>query len=195
MSIYYIKPQDSSDRVALDATMTVQLDESGKTTTLPLESGEEVTDHYINANTKISMAGIISTAKSASSSRNKTPEDYIRVVRELKQSGKPFSVYFSDKLEPLTSCVFENLSISQSKRNGSSGSSSSYKISFSVKQVRFIQAAQVVVERAGRVTSDSMTGKKTSGKSTQEPASVRNIAVGGLSIKAGETLIDASGVF
>lgn len=191
MTIYYIAPQDSSDTFALDATSTIQLDEAGKTTSLPLESGVEVTDHYINGNTKISMAGIISTAKSAGTQANKSPEDYIKGIRELKKSGTPFSVFFSDKLSALTNCVFENISISQSKRNGTSGPSSSYKITMSIKQVRFVSAAQVVVTRQVRVV-DAFTEKKTSGKSSQEPSDNRNLTVGAQRIKDGNALLGGS---
>lgn len=189
MTIYYIAPQDSNDQFALDATSTTQLDESGKTTSLPLESGEEVTDHYINGNTKISMSGIISTAKSAGTKANKSPEDYIKGLRALKQSGKPFSVFFSDKLSALTTCVFENLSISQSRKNGTSGASSSYKISMSIKQARFVSAAQVVVERQVRVV-DAFTEKKTSGKSSQESSANRNLRVGEERKKQGAALLE-----
>lgn len=188
MTIYYIVPQESDDVIALDATTTVQLDEAGKTTALPLESGEEVTDHYINSNTKISMSGVISTAKSSSNTTNKTPEDYIRVIRELKQSGKPFAVFFSDTLEPLTNCVFNNISISQSARNGTKDFSSSYKVSFSVKQVRFVQAAQLRIERTGRV-ADNFSEKKVSGKTDQEPRSNRNLTQSAEDFKNGFSLI------
>jgi hypothetical protein len=176
MTIYYILPQNSNEQIALDATQTVQLDETGKTTTLPLETGEEVTDHYINGNTKVSMAGVISTAKSAGNITNRSPESYINAIRELKKSGQPFSIHFSDKINPLTNCVFESLSISQSVRNGTrvSNGSSSYKVTFSVKQVRIIKAAQVAVERDSRVV-DSFSDKEVTGKSTQPPKDERNL--------------------
>jgi hypothetical protein len=167
MTIYYISPQSSNDQIALDATSTVQLTETGKTTSLPLETGEEVTDHYINNNTKISMAGVISTDKSSGNVTNKTPEDYVRDIRTLKRSGRPFSVYFSDKLNPLTNCVFESISLSQSARNGTRGASSSYKVTFTVKQIRVVKAAQVVVVREARVV-DAFTVKKPTGKGAQE---------------------------
>ena len=177
MTIYYIAQPDTNEILALDATTTVQLDETGKTTALPLETGEEVTDHYINGNTKVSMSGVISTAKSSGNSTNKSPEDYIRDIRNLKKSGKPFSVFFSDKLNPLTNCVFTSLSFSQSIRNGFNGASSSYKVTFAVKQVRFVQAARLVVEPTVQVADDT-SEKNTSGKSTQEAADNRNITTG-----------------
>lgn len=191
MTIYYISPQDSNDQIALDSTTTMQLDDSGRTTSLPLESGEEVSDHYINSNTKISMSGVISTAKSSVTTDNKTPEDYIRDIRALKTSGKPFSVYFSDKLNPLTNCVFESISVSQSRRNGTSGPSSSYKVAFTVKQVRFVNAARLVVKQDARVV-DSFSDKKTSGKSAQEAGDNRNITIGTQRIKDGQALSGAS---
>lgn len=168
MTIYYIAPEDSDDRFALDSTSDIQLDESGKTTSLPVESGEEITDHYINSNTKISMNGTISSIKSSVNLRNKTPEDFINGIRQLKQSGKPFSVYFSNKINPLTNCLFENLSISQNKKRGSVGEDSAYKISFSIKQVRIVKVNSLRVERSGRVI-DSFTPKAQSGKGTKDP--------------------------
>lgn len=191
MTVYYITPQDSDDIIALDATSTVQVNETGKSTSLPLETGEEVTDHYINGNTKISMSGVISSLKSSSNKENKSPEDYIRDIRELKKSGKPFSVFFSDKLNPLTNCVFESISFSQSIRNGTTGNSSSYKVSFTVKEIRIVKAAQVVVQRDARVV-DSLSDKKKSGKSSQEASDNRNITVGQQRIKDGQALVGAS---
>lgn len=191
MTIYYIAPLDSDNIIALDATSTVQVNETGKSTSLPLETGEEVTDHYINGNTKISMSGVISSLKSSSNTQNKTPEDYIRDIRELKRTGKPFSVFFSDKFNPLTNCIFESLSFSQSIRNGTTGDSSSYKVTFTVKEIRIVKAAQVVVQRSARVV-DSFSDKKKSGKSSQEASENRNITVGQRRIKSGQALVEAS---
>lgn len=188
MSIYYIKPKNSDVQFTLDSTSTMSIKEAGKTTDLPVESGADVSDHYINANTKINMSGVISSVKSLSAKENRSPEDYIREIKKLKESAVPFDVHFSDQLNPIMNCVFETLSISQSKVNGSVDQRSSYKVDMTLKKIRFANSTVVENVETFKVVESSFEEKTNSGKGTKEQA-IRNVELGEQYIKKSEATL------
>ena len=159
MSKYMIEAivNDTTVYYTLDATSEITKTLTGSATAFPLEDGTEVSDNYVNKNTTISSSGIVSDIKSQTASQHtlKTAE-YINGLELLKSSKKTFTFFMMGQKDSNTgadfsvirNCVFESLSITQDKQNGGKlGGPQSYKISFTLKQIRFVKRA---VQRSAR---------------------------------------------
>ena len=178
MSIYRIRTQ-AGDILSLDSTSSIRDDLTGKLTSFPLEDGESAADHYINENEVITLTGIISDfksvkgefiqdAKAGSVQAALSTENFIRDIKALKESKKTFSVFISDTLNPITNCLFTRLSFVQDKTNGSvSEDVKSYKVTMTLKQVRFGTRARAVVIRDEDV-KDTFADSTTTGKGTTD---------------------------
>ncbi len=149
MAQYFIFTDDATF-FELDSTATFSKNMAGRTTDFPLEEGSIVSDHYVNQNDRISMQGTITSIKSAlvedqidgaGKKRFKSPDEYITGLEDLKRSKNTFTLFFGDNRPPLENCLFESLTLEQNKSRGTTLLSQSYKISFTAKQVRFVERA------------------------------------------------------
>jgi hypothetical protein len=134
----------------LDATTDMSYTLAGRTTDSPIEDGESVSDHYIQAPSVINFSGVITDVVSLSSKTNKLDtKGYIEGLIALKNSKIPFTVMISENLDSIKSCVFTSLNITNTGefgiRNVGGNLYSAYKINFSVKQIRLAAAATDVV--------------------------------------------------
>ncbi len=152
MSQYYIKAtlDGIEELFSLDATVQVTTNTAGSISSFPLESGVEVSDNYVNKNDTISFSGVIADTKSQEReidvNLNKSTLDFARKLKRVKEEGLPFNVHSG--LAVLEDCVFETLSFSQDKNAGTVlGGRSSFRVTFTAKQIRFVQRAQRVVVR------------------------------------------------
>jgi len=148
LSIYYIEFSSGGSKsiFSFDSTSKITLNDSGSATSFPLESGEEVSDHYVNNNVTVSFNGRISDIKRRNIAREsdiyKTTQEFISQLRQLKHAAIPFKVYMGANLAPVDNCVFESLEINQDAQNGTrvvnkERQVSSFQISFTAKQIRF----------------------------------------------------------
>ncbi len=188
MSIFYIQAELEGEVIqfALDSTSSVTETLSGNATSFPIESGSDVSDHYVNKNNIITMSGRISDVKSVqsgflsenqegtrqvqdsvsvgSATRYGKTKDYIEKIKLLKAQKVPFDVYTSSDI--YTNCVFQSLTITQNDTAGvSSNNISAYRISFSAKQLRFAKATTSVVVRDEVLAPDSTVGFESPAKS------------------------------
>ncbi len=152
MSQYYIKAtlDGVEELFALDATVQITQNTAGVISSFPLESGVEVSDNYVNKNNTISFSGVIADTKSQAREinldQNKTTLDFASKLQKVKSEGTPFNVHSG--LLVLEDCVFETLTFSQDVRSGSViGGRSSFRVSFTAKQIRFAERAQKVTVR------------------------------------------------
>jgi len=100
----------------LDATETVGYSQSGSLTNFPLADGTIGGDNYQNEKDKVTFSGISSTFKTSSGML--PPEEYLGGLRNLKRSRRPFTVTFSNVLDPLPFCFFKTIDTRQSKDIG-----------------------------------------------------------------------------
>ncbi len=155
----------------LDSTSQMSYSLSGKTTDSPIESGESVSDHYINNNDVITISGTISDMKSLSTLDNLKTSEYIEKLVNLKRTGNPFTVIIGSRLEEITNCVVTSLVLTQTGENGTftSGSivSSSYQVSLSFKRIKLAKAARIEVT-AAPPEQKSFQAKETSSQKTEQ---------------------------
>lgn len=177
MGIYYIKTADNR-YFELDSTTDMTVSMPGRATDFPLEDGESASDHYINESIVVSFSGIVSDVKSISSKgligddstkRLKGTSDYIKGLEAVKKTKQPFTVFYSPNLDPITNCVFESLDITQNATHGTRGTGcSSYEISFTAKQIRIGEQAQMTsMPVPAEDIKKSLSNKTTSSGSTQ----------------------------
>jgi len=147
MSIYYIQTNLNGNKIfSLDSTSSVEVQDNGRATSYALESGKDVADHYVNSNVMVSFSGIITDIKSATLSQEST-KDFLRDLRELKQTGTPFTVFAGNNLEKIDNCVIQSLSIKQNSKNGTvvreGKHISSFVIEWTAKQIKFGSKAKI----------------------------------------------------
>ncbi len=159
MSIYYIEFINQNSRreiYSFDSTASITLDDNGSTTKFKLDSGEDVTDHYINNNKMISFQGTITDIKTqerfSDEEQNKTTEEFNNGMFFLKRSGRPFTIYTSKAMGIFNNCVFRSLSLTQDKTRGTyvtpqGTETSAFKISFRAEQNRFTTPVQFTTLR------------------------------------------------
>ena len=152
--------------IVLDSTQSSTLTETGQTTDYTLDSGVVISDHYINKNSKVSIEGTISSIKSVSSGGNKSPSEYLNLIRGIKKSATLCSVEFSSTGELLNNCLIESLDIRQDSKRGGSGGSVAYSVSITFSQVRFATAVDVTIDDV-RVLED-VAEKDVSGNGTTD---------------------------
>lgn len=186
MSIFYIQAEIEGELIqfALDSTSRVTQNLSGDSTSFPIEDGSEVSDHYVNKNNTITMSGRISDVKSVGSGfvseprgggrevsdriptgsavRYRKTSDFIEKIKTLKSDKIPFDLYVAE--DAYTNCVFQTLTLSQDSTNGVSNGISSYKVSFTAKQIRFAQATRSVEIRDEILAPDNAFKLEKAGK-------------------------------
>lgn len=157
MSIYYIEfiTDSGKNLFSFDATTEITVTDDGSATSFPLESGEDIADHYVNSNITVSFSGRISDIKarsrSANTELNKSTETFLSELRLLKKQAIPFKIYMGSNIAPVNNCVFESLNIKQDRNVGTKSFAgraiSSFDISFTAKQIRFGSRAETIVVR------------------------------------------------
>ena len=162
MAIHYIFVRNPYTVIALDATRSINFSDKGKSSDFPISTGESVQDNYVNMPVTVAFEGVISSTKSFTSSDNLSPDDYIRLLREVKASRIPFDIRWHPLDDSLTNCMFTTLDFKQSKDNGFNPETgdNSLSVSFSVKQVRFAQSVETTVEVSPEV-SDEVSAEST----------------------------------
>jgi len=186
MGIYYIKTSDNR-YFELDSTTDMTVSMPGRATDFPLEDGESASDHYINESIVVSFSGIVSDVKSISSKgligddstkRLKGTSDYIKGLEAVKKTKQPFTVFYSPNLDPITNCVFESLDITQNATHGTRGAGcSSYEISFTAKQIRIGEQAQMTsMPLPASDVEKSLSNKTVSSGSTQQLTEAEKIS-------------------
>lgn len=151
MSIYYIQfSSGGSEKLfSFDSTSDIVLEDNGDATSFPLESGEDVADHYVNKNVMVRMSGTISDIKTRSmrgSKFNSTTQEFISDLRELKRQGTPFKLYLGSNLGTVSNCVFESLNIEvKAAKLSNNREIGSFKVSFTAKQIKLGTKAQVTI--------------------------------------------------
>lgn len=172
MSIYYI---ETSDGVfyELDSTTNISYKESGRITNHVVETGQSVSDHYVNNPVEFSISGSISDIKSISGNNqnSKSTEDFINGLRTLKRNKTRFTFHFGNKVGSYSNCLFDSLDISQTTNRGSVGAIDSFSISANIKQIRLAQRAQIFPFRDPLASDDYQAQTKGSG-TTEEPSPV-----------------------
>jgi hypothetical protein len=171
---YYIRTEEGVI-YEMDATSEVVANFPGELTNFPIQSGDFVSDHYVNKNTTITFEGVISDIKSPNSltldgrglNRFKSTSDYVNGLLELKQTKKTFTLFCFSILTPFVNCLFEDLTIRQNNKNGYSNGINSFAISFKCKQIRFGSQAIITAAPADDV-ADAFTDKSISTGNTQE---------------------------
>lgn len=104
------------------ATTSAVYNTSGKATTYAVEEGSNLSDHYTQDQDTVTLQGHVSpeyvlgfTDKISLKADLATME---KGLVDLKKSGKPFSVTYSDNLDVMSNCVFDNLSITRNVSTG-----------------------------------------------------------------------------
>lgn len=145
MGIYYIATEDGV-YYELSSTKEVVASFSGQATEFPLESGEAVSDHYVDKPASITFTGTISdiVVLRGSEQIRKSTQEYVEGLLKLKKSRRPFTINWAGNLRPLDNCVFENLEVTQDDKRGWAGGKAAYRISFTARQLRFGEGAQIV---------------------------------------------------
>lgn len=170
MSIYYISTSDGVI-YELDATTSINYRERGTLTRNVIESGDTVSDHYVNEPITINISGGISDIKSVSSNNSnaKSTKDFIDGLRQLKTNKETFTFHFGEKIGAFDNCLFESLDISQNSTFGNVGDIDSFSVSAVIKQARIAERARLVPAREAGITSDNYQQKTTGSGSTEEP--------------------------
>ena len=174
MSIYYIKNEKDGNIFTLDSTSDMEIMDNGSATSIPIESGKPVSDHYVNDNVTIRFNGTISDVKAISvdgDNRIKSTQLFLEGLRSLKASGLPFTIHTGANSGLFENCVLESLAIKQSNKNGTlvrgDKEISSYKISFTAKQIRFgsradlVRVTDEVIEKTVGEEREKAGGKKS----------------------------------
>lgn len=169
MSIYYIQT-NSGEIYELDATTEISYKLSGRSTDNVVESGETVTDDFINKPDVITLRGTISDTKSLSSGGvvSKTTEVFIRDLTQVKTNKERFSFHFGDKVGVITNCIFERLDFTQTTQRGHANGIDAFGVVMTIKQVRSATRALLAPFRDPTITDDA-TNQGTGAGSTQSP--------------------------
>lgn len=165
MSRYYIVRPSNGDIYQLDSTSEVVHETSGSLTTTPVETGVEVSDHYINNNDVIRFQGIISSAKSnatVGAVGSLHPVNFIDNLLKMKDTKEPFTLYHISEGKGSPNCLFTSLVFSQDKTNGVRGRASSVKVSFTAQQIRFAEQA-TIISKATKVEVKDSHSEEVSG--------------------------------
>jgi hypothetical protein len=167
MSIYFIQDPDGVI-YELDATADISYRLSGKVTSNPVESGESVSDNYVNNPDIISLKGSISDVKSVSSRgvNSKTTEAFINGLKALKVNRKLVALQFGDKVGVITNCVIESLTFIQNSQRGSVGGVDSFQVSMTLKQIRLASRAKLTPIRDPTIADDAQEQTPGSGSTS-----------------------------
>lgn len=168
MPQFYITRTSDNAIFALDATKDITFTAEGDASDSPLESGDSAQDHYVNKNNIVSFDGVISSIKSIGNATNKSPDDYIDALLNLKARRELFAVTWHPGRK-LENCFFTHLSIKQDEDNGIDPVTGlkSFRVCFTAKQVRFVRKAKITsVPQA--LFADALSEKSTGTAATFE---------------------------
>jgi hypothetical protein len=170
MSIYFIRTS-SGVTYELDSTTEIGYSLKGKATDNPVESGESVSDNYVNKPRLITLKGTISDIKSATLSQStvtKTTEDFLRGLEQVKLNKELFSVHIGNKVGVITDCVFESLVFTQNRVRGSFANIDAFEVSMTIKQIRLASRALLKPLRDPTISDDA--SEKATGAGASESA-------------------------
>jgi hypothetical protein len=171
----------------LDATLQGDVTLSGKITDKPLSDGNTAADHYVNSPNAISFSGVVTDVKSFYNDSAVRVQDWIKLLSDLKSSGRSFTVQAADGSGMFfTDCLFETITFSNDPIHGvvdgenGVGMIYSYNVSFSIKQIKRARRGRLVSEPAidftqrapttGSGTTDTPNEDKPSSKTTLDTA-------------------------
>ena len=161
----YSLVRDNGDIFVLDSTTTISFSSSGKLSEHILESGETVSDHYVNDNDTLSFQGTISSLKRAGyrdDPLSRSPQSYMEGLREIKRNKELFTLYHISDLSKTINCLFTSLNFEQNTSRGITSNSSSVAVSFTAKQIRFGQIADIEVKAKANLKG-ILDGKEEAG--------------------------------
>lgn len=170
MSIYFIRTS-SGVTYELDSTSDITYKLTGKATDNPVESGDSVSDNYVNKPRMITLKGTVSDVKGASLSFSpvtKSTDDFIRGLEKVKVNKELFTLHFGNKVGIITNCLFESLTFKQNKKRGSMSTLDAFEVSMTIKQIRLASRALLVPTRDPSIVNDASSKTKGSG-SPEEP--------------------------
>lgn len=177
MSIYYITDV-RGNIYELDATSNISYTESGKITSHTVESGESVSDHYVNMPIDFHVEGTISDIKSFSAlqseDRVKSTREFIDGLRQIKTNKEQFSFHYGEKVGIFQNCMFQNIQIQQTPQRGNSGEIDSFSISADIKQIRIARRAIISPFRDPSVRDGYQD--QVNGAGTTESPSIREFS-------------------
>ena len=159
----YSLVRDNGDIFVLDSTTNITFSSSGKLSQHVLESGETVSDHYVNDNDTISFKGTISSLKRAGYREDplsRNPQSYMEGLREIKRNKELFTLYHISDLSKTPNCLFTSLNFEQNTNRGITSNSSSVTIAFTAKQIRFGFITDIEAESEPESTAADILGKK-----------------------------------
>lgn len=174
MSIYFI--ETSTGRYELNATKSVSKTLTGKLTDNPVESGASLSDHYVQFPNTFNLDGIItdisSLGRDATLEREgRRAKDVIDEFTKVKNNRQTFTFYYGDVISAALNCMFESITLTQDKINGSSRGLNSFKFKAKFRQVNFAQKALQTNERA-TAFEDKYDEEKESSETTTSLSTV-----------------------
>lgn len=168
----------------LDATLQGEVSLTGKITEKPLADGNTAADHYVNSPIGINFSGVITDVKSFYNASAVRVQDWIKLLSDLKSSGRSFTVQAADGSGMFfEDCLFESVNLSNDKTHGvvdaesNGGLIYSYNISFSIKQLKRARRGRLVSEPSIDFTQKApVTGSGTTDSPNEDtPASKKTI--------------------
>lgn len=181
MSIYYIQTA-AGEIYELDATANITYRLTGKATDNPVESGDSVSDNYVNKPRRITLRGSISDVKSLSSGgiNSKDTETFITGLEAVKVNKELFTFHFGSKVGVITDCVFETLEFTQNAQRGSLDNIASFGVVMTIKQIRLSTRALLTPFRDPTIVddaSDQTTGAGATQSATGDEKSLLETSV------------------
>ena len=172
MSVYYLLAEINGDTViyTMDATENIEYTLPVQSTNYSVEDGSDVSDNIALRPRTVSFSGVISDVKTSNSTAYLSTQEYIKALEFLRLNKDLFTIYFAADLPPMDNVFFESLKISQDKTNGTmevpeaeTYGISSFKVSFTVKELRFSAKAKVGKRRADElnINKESDTSAST----------------------------------
>lgn len=148
----------------LDATDSISYELPVQTTNYAVEDGSDISDNIALRPRTVSFTGIITDVKSAQEKANLSTFEYISGLEAIRDKRELFKIYFSSDLPPLENVFFQSLRISQDNTNGTLRTPdgdrfglSSFKISFTVKEIRITNKIEL-----GKIRADELNIAKES---------------------------------
>lgn len=176
MSIYYISVVvDGEDQVyELDSTTDISISERGHLSTHKLESGERSSDNYSNSASRVRIFGVITDLFITRTDTKKTTQEYLEGLKEVKKKKIPFTLHYSDKLDPIQNCFFTDFEYRQSPKIGHTRRADAFSVSMEIESARISEGAVFTTGRASEF-ADSTQELQSSIRSTKEVGGERNV--------------------
>ena len=177
MGAFYIQVEDNIWE--LDSTSSVTKNLSGSLSNSRVEDGSLSSDNYVTNAIRLSFSGVITDVKSlnidpdsAANPNSKSTKEYLNQLELVYKNKIPFNISYSEDMPPLENCFFTSFGVTQDATNGTAyaldGYRSSYKVTFSVQQVRFATRAASATVPADTL-KDVLSETKEKDSSTYDP--------------------------